>query len=701
MHIVLSDPMITVDGWTPELDKLGQYTQKVRKTPAELKAEREHYAKLYGASTKRKPVPFKVKNESVITKSEKFPGVAYFSPGLWPRVKAYLDSHSYEYTLEDKRNMEIRPALDLKALEGASFRTNQDVALALIATSDCGIIETSTAWGKCESADTKILMYDGSIKKVQDVVVGDLVMGPDSTPRKVLRTTTGFGPMYKYTPIKGDVQHFTEHHTLTLVVCVAKGMRYKGRKYNQGDLLDIQISDYIKQSTTFKHKLKAIRTAIDFPERKQPELDPYFVGLYLGDGDSLMLHERMPRITNPDKEIQDYCIEYGTRMGWSPSFVPSRSKNCPTLSFHKTEHAIHRNTCTKTEKRIMPDYKYGSRTTRLAVLAGLLDTDGYAYGSIYEICTKYDGLAEDILFVARSLGLSANDNYCEKVCTNTGKSGMYHRIKISGDCSGLPIRIPRKKVEPRKQSKDVLHVGFTLTRDEDNTYYGFELDQDNRFVLGDFTITHNSYLISMICKAYPTLNILVCTSSTTVVSTLYEYLCSQIPGQVGMLGGGRCTTQGKRVIVSTLKSMSKIDPKEVHLVLVDECHSIGNNLAGKDLLQFCFARKFGFSASPIRNDGSQLMLEALLGPTILKMTYDEAVDAGMVTPMKYCMLHCNSCPSICHNQDIPEVLMKRYAYWRNTARNKAIQQFVHKLKQVYDGQVLIMVGERFVVPVGF
>ena len=165
-----------------------------------------------------------------------------------------------------------------------------------------------------------------------------------------------------------------------------------------------------------------------------------------------------------------------------------------------------------------------------------------------------------------------------------------------------------------------------------------------------------------------------------------------------MLGGGRSTAQGKRVIVSTLKSMSKIDPKEVHLVLVDECHSIGNNLAGKDLLQFCFARKFGFSASPIRNDGSQLMLESLLGPTILKMTYDEAVDAGMVTPMKYCMLHCNSCPSICRNQDIPEVLMKRYAYWRNTARNKAIQQFVHKLKQVYDGQVLIMVGERSVVP---
>jgi len=50
-----------------------------------------------------------------------------------------------------------------------------------------GII-ASRDHGKTWIIDTEIVMYDGSIKKVQDIKVGDLVMGVDSTPRKVLST---------------------------------------------------------------------------------------------------------------------------------------------------------------------------------------------------------------------------------------------------------------------------------------------------------------------------------------------------------------------------------------------------------------------------------------------------------------------------------------------------------------------------------
>ena len=142
--------------------------------------------------------------------------------------------------------------------------------------------------------------------------------------------------------------------------------------------------------------------------------------------------------------------------------------------------------------------------------------------------------------------------------------------------------------------------------------------------------------------------------------------------------------------MSTLRSLPKIQPNDVQLVLVDECHDIGNNDAGQALMRFCFARRFGFSASPIRNDGTQKVLESICGPTILKMTYEESVDAGMVTPMKYAMLHCGNGPSICHKEDLPDHLLKRYSYWCNMERNRAIQQFVYQLKQVYDGQILIL-----------
>jgi len=40
--------------------------------------------------------------------------------------------------------------------------------------------------GKCHGINTKILMYNGTIKNVQDIKIGEQLMGDDSTPRNVL-----------------------------------------------------------------------------------------------------------------------------------------------------------------------------------------------------------------------------------------------------------------------------------------------------------------------------------------------------------------------------------------------------------------------------------------------------------------------------------------------------------------------------------
>lgn len=201
-----------------------------------------------------------------------------------------------------------------------------------------------------------------------------------------------------------------------------------------------------------------------------------------------------------------------------------------------------------------------------------------------------------------------------------------------------------------------------------------------------------SLLLSYLCKAYPTLNIVVTTSSQQVVATVYERIKQLIPGEVGVLYAGHDTTQGKRVVVTTLKSLPNIKPDNVHLVFVDECHSIGDTQAARDLMKFCWARKFGFSATPVRNDGSAIVMESLLGPTILKMTYQEAADAEMVTPMSYTMLPCPKAPNPAYNMALPDVMKRKWSYWRNSYRNKIIQRFVLELMQVYKGQILIMVS---------
>lgn len=54
--------------------------------------------------------------------------------------------------------------------------------------------------GKCFAKNTLILMYNGNIKYIQDIKVGDIVMGDDSTPRTVLSTCTGYENMYSLLP---------------------------------------------------------------------------------------------------------------------------------------------------------------------------------------------------------------------------------------------------------------------------------------------------------------------------------------------------------------------------------------------------------------------------------------------------------------------------------------------------------------------
>lgn len=99
------------------------------------------------------------------------------------------------------------------------------------------------------------------------------------------------------------------------------------------------------------------------------------------------------------------------------------------------------------------------------------------------------------------------------------------------------------------------------------------------------------------------------------------------------------------------------------------------------------------TASPHRNDGSGIVMESIFGPVIMTMTYEEAQQAGMVTPMKYTMLPCKWVPSICHKDGLNEVLLKRYAYWRNDVRNRAIADFVRQVHaQDKNAQILIIVS---------
>ena len=85
--------------------------------------------------------------------------------------------------------------------------------------------------GKCLGKDTTVIMYDGKLKKVQDIVVGDLLMGDDSKPRKVLNLARGKEKLYEIEQLKADNYIVNESHILSLALS-KKGSIYWYEKNN-------------------------------------------------------------------------------------------------------------------------------------------------------------------------------------------------------------------------------------------------------------------------------------------------------------------------------------------------------------------------------------------------------------------------------------------------------------------------------------
>jgi superfamily II DNA or RNA helicase len=148
-----------------------------------------------------------------------------------------------------------------------------------------GIISLSCGGGKCLAYNTKILLYNGTIVPVQDVKVGDLLMGDDSTPRKVLSLARGKEMMYKISEIINPclLNAYTKG-TCAKGTCggggsseyVVNESHILSLKDNNLNTIDISVKDYLKMTSC---NYKGYRVAIDFKNNDNYDKDSYLYGL--------------------------------------------------------------------------------------------------------------------------------------------------------------------------------------------------------------------------------------------------------------------------------------------------------------------------------------------------------------------------------------------------------------------------------------
>lgn len=67
----------------------------------------------------------------------------------------------------------------------------------------------------CHARGQKILMFDGSVKAVEDIVVGDVLAGPNLAPRRVLRLERGVDEMFDVVPCTGKPWRVNGDHILS------------------------------------------------------------------------------------------------------------------------------------------------------------------------------------------------------------------------------------------------------------------------------------------------------------------------------------------------------------------------------------------------------------------------------------------------------------------------------------------------------
>lgn len=352
------------------------------------------------------------------------------------------------------------------------------------------IVSMGNPLSKCLKKNTPVLMNDGTTKMVQNIIIGDKLMGPDSKPRTVVDTNRGSEMMYDVKSInKHQNIHYgcNENHVLTLKYCSKDG-RFGLKQYQE---VDMSVKEYLSLSNRHQRLFMGFKTGVEF-EKKNLIIPSYILGMWLGDG-----HSTSPTLTNMDAELITVWIDYVKSLdlnireynngGKASTYFATSNLNNGRNDRNEFTNKL-RELNVLNNKHIPFNYLTSNRQDRLELLAGLIDTDGTLIKGTgtFVISQKRNDLSENIVYLSRSLGFR----------TTYGKflveGKEYNKITIGGNTWEIPTKLERKQAPVRVTKRDWLNYGIEVVATGEESFYGFTLEEDPHFLLGDFSVSHNS-----------------------------------------------------------------------------------------------------------------------------------------------------------------------------------------------------------------
>lgn len=411
----------------------------------------------------------------------------------------------------------------------------------------------------CHAKSETLLMYNGAIKKVEDIKLNDEIMGPDGTGRTVLHIQEGNDELYKISPENVTPFVVTKDHKLTLV-----------KTGKESELIDMTVLDYLKLTDKKKEKLRlisapAISDFHSFYSTLNLTVSPYQIGQSISD-----------------------------------SFVPN-------------------------------EYKLNTKEVRLEFLKGLLDNKNAwsNKGCFYD--TKSQKLAEDIVFLCKSLNINAF------IKTDIKNSKTHYKVYITENS-----KILEKKCFDKFGTKEYLTYSFTVESVGKGDYIGFTVDKDNRYLLSNFLITHNcgkTIVFANVAKqaVESGKRVLILAHRGELLEQAQDKLKQAVDLDTELEKGTSHADKSAKVIVASVQTLYQDNrllqyaPDEFDYIICDEAHHALSDTYKKIFEYFSSAKILGVTATPDRGDMKSL------GEVFESKAYEynmrDAIENGYLSPI--------------------------------------------------------------------
>jgi phosphate starvation-inducible protein PhoH and related proteins len=340
--------------------------------------------------------------------------------------------------------------------------------------------------GRAMPLDTPVLTPDG-FRAIGSLTVGDLVIGSDGKPTPVIGVyPQGEKDIYRVTTQDGASTLASGDH---LWAVATRDDRRRGKP-----LRILTTREMIGDLRANRYELPLHSAPVRFPYREVP-MDPYALGLLLGDG--CLTGTVTPSAATGDPEL---AWELQLRLPGSQVRPRRESQYQLNQVAWPGEVITLENPVTGAARRLGLDgagsatkfvpeiYLYNSHQVRLAVLQGLLDTDGGPVTQRNRTCrvqyaTTSPRLRDDVIFLVRSLGGVAYHRHDA------------HTIDIRLPAGMEPFRLTRKREAYHAAGGGGRPVRYVESIEPEGTAEAVCIAvaaADSLYTTEDFLLTHNT-----------------------------------------------------------------------------------------------------------------------------------------------------------------------------------------------------------------